>query len=104
MGRQTIEEKRLAHRPPGHQRFSLFHRSGDDEPGRRAWHHAYADVFRGCRSGLDVGCGTGVFLDMLRERGWEHIVGIDRDPEMVAETRARGHEARVLDARTGLAS
>ncbi|HTD36055.1 MAG TPA: methyltransferase domain-containing protein [Candidatus Limnocylindrales bacterium] len=94
----------MAQRPPGHQRFSVFHRSADDEPGRRAWHHAYADVFAGFGSVLDVGCGTGVFLDMLRERGVTRIVGVDRDPEMVEESRARGFDARVLDARTELPS
>jgi glycosyltransferase involved in cell wall biosynthesis len=94
----------LADRPPGRQRFSVFHRSADDDAGRRAWHHAYADVFRGFGSVLDVGCGTGVFLDLLRERGVARVLGVDRDPEMVDETRARGHEARVLDARTELAA
>jgi glycosyltransferase involved in cell wall biosynthesis len=94
----------LADRPAGHQRFSIFHRTSDEEAGRRAWHHAYADVFKGFGSVLDVGCGTGLFLDMLRERGIERTLGIDRDPEMVADTRARGHEARVLDARTDLST
>ena len=89
---------------PGHQRFSVFHASASDEVGRRAWHQAYADVFRGFGSVLDVGCGTGVFLDLLRERGIERLLGVDRDPEMVEETRVRGHEARVLDARTGVPS
>ncbi len=41
---------------------------------------------------------------MLRERGVARVLGVDRDPEMVEETRARGHDARVLDARTGLAA
>jgi glycosyltransferase involved in cell wall biosynthesis/ubiquinone/menaquinone biosynthesis C-methylase UbiE len=93
----------LAQRPPGHQRFSLFHRSAEDDAARRASHHAFADVFSGFGSVLDVGCGTGVFLDMLRERGVARLTGVDRDPEMVEETRARGHDARVLDARTELA-
>jgi len=93
---------RFGERPAGHQRFSVFHRAADDEPGRRAWHHAYADVFAGFGSVLDVGCGTGVFLDMLRERGVARVLGVDRDPEMVEESRARGHDARVADARTGL--
>ena len=46
---------------------------------------------------LDFGCGTGVFLAMLRERDIEGL-GIDRDPEMVAQTQARGLEAIVGDA------
>ena len=61
-------------------------------------------MFNSFGSVLDVGCGTGVFLDMLRQRGVARVLGIDRDPEMVAETRARGHEARTLDARGGLPS
>ncbi|MEA2688096.1 MAG: hypothetical protein QOD51_703 [Candidatus Eremiobacteraeota bacterium] len=92
----------MAQRPPGHQRYSLFHRSAEDDAGRRGSHHAFADVFAGFGSVLDVGCGTGVFLDMLRERGVARVAGVDRDPEMVEETRARGHDARVLDARTEL--
>ena len=75
----------MADRPAGHQRFSVFHRSADEEAGRRAWHHAYADVFAGFGSVVDVGCGTGLFLDMLRDRGVVRTLGLDRDPEMVAE-------------------
>ena len=86
-------------RPAGHQRFSLFHRSADDEPARRAWHQAYAEIFAGCASVLDAGCGTGLFLDLLRERGVTRVLGIDRDPEMAADTAARGHAALVGDLR-----
>ncbi|MBV8074379.1 MAG: glycosyltransferase [Candidatus Eremiobacteraeota bacterium] len=46
---------------------------------------------------MDFGCGTGVFLAMLRERGVAGI-GIDRDPDMVAQTRERGIEAHAGDA------
>ncbi len=90
-------------RPAGHQRFSLFHRSAEDEPARRAWHQAYADVFSGSASVLDAGCGTGLFLDLLRERGVARRLGIDRDPEMVADTTARGHAALVGDLRAPFA-
>ena len=80
----------------GRQRFSIFHRSADQEADFRKWHHAYAEAFAGCKRVLDFGCGTGVFLEMLRERGIEGI-GIDRDPDMVAQTRARGLDAIVGD-------
>lgn len=94
----------LPPRPSGHQRFSIFHGTADDEAGRRAWDHAYADVFAGCASVLDVGCGTGVFLDLLRERGVTRRLGIDRDPEMVEEASARGHEVLGADERIHLGS
>lgn len=80
----------------------MIDRSADGEAGRRASHHAFAEVFAGFGSVLDVGCGTGVFLDMLRERNVARTAGLDRDPEMVAQAGARGHAARVADARTDL--
>ena len=77
----------------------MFHRSADQDAEFRAWHHAYAEAFIGCKRVLDFGCGTGVFLEMLRERGIEGL-GIDRDPDMVAQTRERGLEAIAGDAGT----
>jgi glycosyltransferase involved in cell wall biosynthesis len=85
--------------PRGRQRFSVFHRSSDQDTELRLWHHAYAEALRGCTRVLDFGCGTGVFLEMLRERGVAGL-GIDRDPEMVQQTRDRGLEAIVGDANT----
>jgi SAM-dependent methyltransferase/glycosyltransferase involved in cell wall biosynthesis len=40
---------------------------------------------------LDVGCGRGEFLDLLRERGLDYT-GVDVDPKMVERCRERGHE------------
>jgi glycosyltransferase involved in cell wall biosynthesis len=94
----------VSDRPPGHQRFSVVHRSAADDAERRSAHHAFAEVFRGLESALDVGCGSGLFLDMLRERGVQRLLGVDRDPELVEEACARGHQARVLDARRALPS
>lgn len=81
----------------GQQRFSLYHRSADQDADFRLWHHAYVDALANCKRVLDFGCGTGVFLEMLRERGVVGI-GVDRDPDMVAQTRERGLEAFVGDA------
>lgn len=58
----------------------------------------YADAFRGCQRVLDVGCGPGTFLDLLRERGIVGL-GIDFDPQMVQLCHERGLSARVADAR-----
>jgi glycosyltransferase involved in cell wall biosynthesis len=81
----------------GAQRFSLYHRSADQEADLKAWHHAYVDALAGCKRVLDFGCGTGVVLEMLRDRGVSGL-GIDRDPEMVMQTRDRGLEAVLGDA------
>jgi ubiquinone/menaquinone biosynthesis C-methylase UbiE len=45
------------------------------------------EINAGPRSLLDVGCGTGSHLSVLRER--YACAGIDKDPEMVALARAR---------------
>src|SRR5215210_1784943 len=51
---------------------------------------------------LDIGCGRGEFLDLLRERGLEYS-GIDPDPDMVGRCRAKGHErVEVADANSYL--
>lgn len=42
---------------------------------------------------LDVGCGTGIFAEMLREYGFD-VIGFDNSQEMLAASRARlGHQA-----------
>ncbi len=39
---------------------------------------------------VDIGCGRGDFLDLLRERNISYM-GVDPDPGMLAAVRARGH-------------
>lgn len=58
---------------------------------------AYAGCFQGASDVLDVGCGRGEFLDMLRE---QRIAarGIDVNEAMVEECRAAGLEAQQADA------
>ncbi|WP_243544552.1 class I SAM-dependent methyltransferase [Pseudodesulfovibrio tunisiensis] len=48
---------------------------------------------RRCRKLLEVGCGTGLFLEALWEMGFD-VSGVDRDLEMLRTARARlGHRA-----------
>lgn len=42
--------------------------------------------FKGCQRVLDLACGPGVFLELLREAGIEAI-GVDRDEEIVKKAR-----------------
>jgi glycosyltransferase involved in cell wall biosynthesis/SAM-dependent methyltransferase len=93
-------------------------RNGD--PERAGTYDAFEDIFRGPEQFirdrqrrylnllgdrepvLDIGCGRGEFLDLLRERGLEYA-GIDPDPDMVGRCRAKGHEnVEVADANSYL--
>ena len=58
---------------------------------------AYVPMFAGHDDVLDVGCGRGEFLDLLRAQGIR-ARGIDINDAMVEETRARGLEAEKADA------
>ena len=87
-------------------------RNGDEE--RIGTYDAFEDIFRGPENFIrdrqrryldllgdrepvvDVGCGRGEFLDLLRERGLEYA-GIDPDPDMVGRCRAKGHEVVEID-------
>ena len=57
----------------------------------------YVPLFRGAGEVLDLGCGRGEFLDLLREAGVS-ASGLDVNSEMVEECRTRGLEATVGDA------
>jgi len=69
---------------------------------RRRWEGGKVRLYRGwigdgTRRVLDVGCGNGRFLSLLRDFGcpeWE-LVGIDLDATAVAECRSRGFQAQV---------
>ena len=63
----------------------------------RARVSAYLPEFEGARDVLDVGCGRGEFLDLLRERGMS-ARGIDINDEMAALCRDRGLDVTAGDA------
>jgi O-antigen chain-terminating methyltransferase len=58
---------------------------------------SYVADFDGCADVLDIGCGRGEFLDLLRERGIS-ARGVDLNDEMVGICRDRGLDATTLDA------
>jgi len=47
---------------------------------------------------LVVSCGPGYMLDVLKNKGFEHVVGIDSDPEKVAYAKQKGLHAQVAGA------
>jgi 2-polyprenyl-3-methyl-5-hydroxy-6-metoxy-1,4-benzoquinol methylase len=62
----------------------------------------YLPYFEGCRNVLDIGCGRGEFLEMMRAAGIP-ARGIDLGEESVATCRHKGLEAEVADLYTHLA-
>ena len=78
-------------------------RFGGDEPVIRKQSEAFVDLFKGRKRVLDLGCGRGTFLELLRDREIDGY-GIDLDPRMVAQCRERGFEAFEADALTHLES
>ena len=67
----------------------------------RAGLAAYAPLFAGASDVLDIGCGRGEFLSLLRDSG-VGARGIDLNESMVEVCRERGLEAAVADALTYL--
>jgi SAM-dependent methyltransferase len=63
----------------------------------------YVPLFEGATDVLDVGCGRGEFLDLLRARGIS-ARGVDMNDEMAAVCRERGLEASVGDGLSYLLS
>ena len=58
---------------------------------------SYLPFFAGTAYVVDVGCGRGEFLDLLKARGIA-ARGIDLNPEMVEIGRSRGLDATHADA------
>jgi 2-polyprenyl-3-methyl-5-hydroxy-6-metoxy-1,4-benzoquinol methylase len=79
--------------------FEDRYRGSTEEIRRRL--QDYLPLFAGATSVLDVGCGRGELLDLLRERGIT-ARGIDINDEMVALCRSRGLTADKADALTFL--
>ena len=93
---------------------------GNGKPEGIGTYDAFEDIFRGPEDFirdrqrrylgllgnhepvLDLGCGRGEFLDLLREQRVEYA-GIDLDPDMVERCRAKGHQrVEVADANSYL--
>jgi SAM-dependent methyltransferase len=77
-----------------------FRGSREDIRGRLA---DYVSRFEGLSDVLDIGCGRGEFLDLLRARGIK-ARGLDLNHEMVEASRARGLEVVEADALAYLGS
>jgi len=70
---------------------------GDPEEVLRTLEERYGAVLADHPPVLDVGCGRAELLELMKERGVPAL-GVDTDPSMVAEARARGLEVHQQDA------
>jgi SAM-dependent methyltransferase len=72
---------------------------GDPDVINGVLHDRYAEVLRAHQPVVDIGCGRGELLELLARDGIE-VIGVEPDPGMAAEARARGitvHEALASD-------
>jgi cyclopropane fatty-acyl-phospholipid synthase-like methyltransferase len=58
---------------------------------------AYLPLFGGCDRVVDIGCGRGEMLDLLRESGIP-ATGVDSDSDKLGHCRAKGHTVEQADA------
>ncbi|MBN1578874.1 MAG: class I SAM-dependent methyltransferase [Chitinispirillaceae bacterium] len=78
------------------QSFSLYH-TDKNLAATRELMRTYIPLFAQCKKVLDIGCGPGLFLELLREQNSSRtLLGIDGDPSMVARVREKGFDARCV--------
>ncbi|MFQ5595461.1 MAG: class I SAM-dependent methyltransferase, partial [Anaerolineae bacterium] len=75
--------------------FELRHRGSPEDIAARQ--KLYLEYFKDCRHVLDIGCGRGEFVVLLREHGID-ARGVDIDAEMVAHCHAKGLPVEHADA------
>lgn len=90
----TVAAQPAASAIPDYFRFETRMRGRADEIRERQ--RAYVDLFRDAAPVVDLGCGRGEFLGLLREAGVE-ARGADGDADMVAFARGDGLEVEQAD-------
>lgn len=73
-----------------------------DEAVLRDGQRRYVELFAGRRDVLDIGCGRGVFLELLRDAGVP-ATGVDADRDMALWCREKGLAVTCADALAHLA-
>ena len=62
---------------------------GDPDAINAVLHERYATILRDHQPVVDIGCGRGELLELLARDGID-VIGVEPDPGMAAEARARG--------------
>lgn len=76
--------------------LDIYHWSRSEEKVK-AYQRKYLAYFKGCERVLDLGCGRGFFLELLKENGISEE-GIDREEEMVEICCKKNLKVRQSDA------
>jgi len=78
--------------------FRFIAHSFEDSPERNLPRiEPFVNYFRNCKKVLDIGCGEGLLLGLLRDAGTRGI-GIDIDPNKAAIASSKGLEVIVAQA------
>jgi O-antigen chain-terminating methyltransferase len=91
----TVAQQPRATAVPDYFAFESRMRGSTDEI--RARQRVYVDDFRDAAPVVDIGCGRGEFLALLRDAGIE-ARGVDADADMVAYARGAGLDVEQADA------
>ncbi len=83
--------------PPGIDYFQLERHFRGTEEEVRARQRFYLPLFRGRKNLLDIACGRGEFLELMREAG-AGCRGVDLSPDMVGCCLEKGLDAVEADA------
>ena len=94
---RTAESARAANQVNAYRYVTFENKFRGSETDIRSRLLQYVDLFDGADGVLDLGCGRGEFLSMLRERGIR-ASGLDINHEMVEACRASGLDAQEADA------
>ncbi len=81
---------------PAADDFAHQERFRGSEEDVRERQRSYVPFFSGCSNIVDLGCGRGEFLEVMRESGIS-ARGVDLSPAAVAICRAKGLEAEAAD-------
>ncbi|MGD0782622.1 MAG: methyltransferase domain-containing protein [Candidatus Aminicenantales bacterium] len=84
-----------------YERFENRHRGPQEDIRRKQ--EGYLGFFRPGGAVLDLGCGRGEFLELLRERGFRGR-GVDLNAQMIGLCRDKGLEVRQADILEALAA
>lgn len=76
------------------QAYSFYH-TAENHEATRILMSVYIPLYARCDTVLDIGCGPGTFLELLRsQNAAQSLIGIDNDQAMVKCCREKGFDAR----------